>query len=60
MSEEIRIKGKKITKLTDMFFEYFDLQRENECLKRENKKLKEYENLLINRNDFAERAEKLE
>ena len=33
MSEEILINGKKITELSDMFFEYCKLQKENEKLK---------------------------
>jgi len=33
MSEEILINGKKITELSDMFFEYCKLKKENEDLK---------------------------
>lgn len=40
MSEEILINGKKITELSDMFFEYCELKKENEKLKEENEQLK--------------------
>lgn len=41
VSEEILINGKKITELSDMFFEYCKLKKENEHLREENEELKE-------------------
>lgn len=41
MSGEILINGKKITELSDMFFEYCGLKKETERLQEENEKLKE-------------------
>ncbi len=44
MSEEILINGKKITELSDMFFEYCELKKETERLQEENEKIKKQYN----------------